>query len=420
MKRPFTWIIAVFIIAEVTFSQTDYSVIETSVPLSIGEVSAIYPVSRTPSDVSRVHYVLHGEDQVYFVDEAFNPLDSMTVQPGWRTGILASHNHRFFLVEETLFAEDLYSTRERAVTLVDYTGKVYYRKTESYRADDIHIRLFQLSGIDGTLYELDAYDSRLRLWNNDDSLAREIELFDEPSYVRMGRIALTEDDQHIIVLKQRLGGVDGGEPHLFIFDKEGNLIREKILEYDISNEVHVKDSDHGIICLLADYENITTDYASVVYDFNLQKLYEIERIAPMLVRYINDYLYIIHGKNRILYLSKYNRYNGVNIWNYAIQDFTIGSANRVDDISFMDSEGKYVGFHMLKRDNPVVAGRIPGDREKDVYVLQIVSNENIGTVREIELGRSKPAFEMRDDRTYGSSISVDVNKNIRKLAVEEK
>ena len=417
MKRPFTWIIAVFIIAEVTFSQTDYSVIETSVPLSIGEVSAIYPVSRTPSDVSRVHYVLHGEDQLYFVNEAFNPLDSMTVVPDGMTVILTSHNNRFFLVEETLFAEDLYSTRERAVTLVDYTGKVYYRKTESYRADANHPRSFLLSGIDGTLYEFDEYDSKVLLWRNDGSSAREIELFDEQSYVRTGRFALTEDDQYIIVLKQRLAAIEGGEPHLFIFDSEGNLIRERILEYDIGNDVFVQGSEHAIVCQVSDYD-LSAGYFAAFYDFNLQKLYEVA-VSPRLVIFLKGDLYIVQAKDRILYLSKYNRNNRVNIWNYAIQDYKIGSANRVEDISFLDSESKYIGFHMLKRDNPLVAGRIPGDREKDVYVLQIVSNENIGIVREIELGRCIPAFETRYNRVYGSSISVDANKNIRMLTVEE-
>jgi len=419
MKRPATWLIAVFIIAEVTFTQTDYSVIENGVPLSIGEVNAIYPVSRTPSDISRVHYVLHGEDQVYFVDEAFSPLDSMTVKEGTRTRIRASHNNHYFLLTEILtYADFPFSGGERMNTLIDYMGRVYYRKTELISGDEIYISKFLLSGIDGVLYELDGYNSKVLIWKNDGSLAREIRLFEEGSSVRRGSFSLTEDDQYLVVLKQRLPAEQGGEPHLFLFNSEGNLVRETILEYDFGVDILVQDSEHAIVCQVSDYD-LSAGYLSAFYDFNLEKLFEVVA-SPILVKFFNDNLYVVHNDSRALYLSKYNWHTGSNSWTHEILDFPAGRVHRVEDIAFLDSSRQYIGLHLLKRYNPVGRiGRTSIDRDNDVYILQIIRDNDASNIRELELGDTAPAFKFNYDRTYASSISIDVNQNIRTLAVEE-
>ena len=420
MNRLSYLVVPVALLTQLLFSQVEDAVSDTMIVLSISDAEAIFPVSKPNGDNSRIHYVIRGHKNLYFADQDFNLVNSIDIEPGRKTKIIASHDSRFFLTEEVL---NYPKTKESPVgekifSLVDYEGHKYYSRSVPVIWDEVYLPSRVVSGIDGYVFELESYHSTLYVWDNVGNIIQRYKLFEKSTY-KAGYIAASYNGSHIVVLKNERSSQwpnINGSPSLFLFDASGEPVWNKTLDYSDARGLFIV-SDY-IFCVVSYFAEDRIKEKTIIFDYWGNNVHEINRFPYYISGDGSNIIFAYIGDGNRSLISQYDINGFIKQWDYIIEEYrpiitgirsrskTSKAISVVHNIGYMDKAKGITGVHVKERFGLA----------EPKYWLKIISSQGEEISRR-ELGSYPPVF-YADETNRNVSLSSNGN-TMRKIRFQE-
>jgi len=261
-----------------TAGEYDLVPVETSITGAL----EIYTVERPEADISGIYHVVRTSDKLLFCDSNLTVIKEREIVPDGRTKIHPSKFNRYFLLEEFVsLAEDRFEAGLRRWTLIDYRGTQYYSEDEQLGYDYFTTKKTVISDVDGTMYELETSTAEFTIRSRYGEQLKRIKLYDDfgywyaglPGYIDISTdgstVAVAMNHRQFIPERQTkpripLRGKDAGkeipgrfikgqsgEPHIFVFDRNGvlkfdrSLVNESTMKLSItSNSQYIFSSSY--------------------------------------------------------------------------------------------------------------------------------------------------------------------------------
>lgn len=326
---------------------------------------AIVPVEKPANDISPVKYIIRTSDKLLFCDENYEPVNMRIVQPDWKTEMILSKKCQYILINETLSSpNEKGDVGKILLTLLDYKGNQYWSKEKTTYWDMMGTGERAISDANGNLFDFDKTNAQLRIIDKTGSTKKKFKFFeDQPVMSETGDMDISKNGEYIIILINKKHAErertatripvrspnkgrtirkhiikQDGEPHIFLFNKDGELLYKIKEDEEESCKILISDDGGIIICSLRDFDKPSDeDLVTKIYNREFD-------LIGSLMPYPRG---VIIKKNRIIIsrrkpgtkkylISAYNMETLNNLWSTELSNTAISISNMtVNDIDLI-------------------------------------------------------------------------------------
>ncbi len=385
---------------------------------------------KDPKDGNRLQgYVVLDVEGLHFCTGDFKIIKSIGI--GSQALIIASKLGKYILyVEFVTEPNKMNPVGQRSISMYDSKGSQLFSKVEDYYWD-AHEQLTRfISDMNGNYYELNGNTSTLTVFSQTGNLINSYTMFDN-KVLRLSDSDISEDGSLIAIIANKgqpqmgrtvhlenppsgtpsefIQGSSSGEPHLFLFDVNGSLIKIVRLEEEDIAAVAVSPRADIVLASVVDFDETLSSnkkYKTQVFSAEGEQLFQFPHISNHAL--INDQSIITShylNSDQEYLVTSYRKNDGVRIF---ANSFTRNSIPI--DIIPIESNGGEAGDSNFG----IVINDISDDH-RDYNIQIYTSNGELTQEFHLNAVQERVIKRGKQNNSYANLIFIEGSDQILKL-----